>query len=104
MNDSERIITFHKKVGQPLFLLSVPTVQTVCLLFAFVLLFHVRSLFSQSSGCKAAVWSTEFPFRAHAITISVLYNRVSVHRNRFLFNNQPDALIILILSKEDVPT
>ena len=29
--------------------------------------------------------------------VSHLHIRVTVHRNRFLFNNQPDALIIPIL-------
>ena len=103
MNESERIITFHKKVEQRLFLLLVPTEQTVCLLFTFVrcfmydhtvfrvlrlqgwwLMAAVRSGSVTGRTTVATVLSTEFPFRARAVTISVLCgNKMPTRCNRW---------------------
>ena len=88
---------------QRLFLLLVPTEQTVCLLFTFVrcfmydhtvfrvlrlqgwwLMAAVRSGSVTGRTTVATVLSTEFPFRARAVTISVLCgNKMPTRCNRW---------------------
>jgi hypothetical protein len=51
----------------------------------------------------------KFHLNGLCLTFSIvkLYNHVTVHRNRFLLNNQPDALIIQIycvIKRSSIPT
>jgi hypothetical protein len=44
------------------------------------------------------LWKTRASDVSLQMCLKVVYIHVTVHRNKFLFNNQPDALVIQIYS------